>query len=316
MTRKPFVIIISVFLGIIFFLLLFTYQVRQQEVVVVTRFGKAVRQETEPGLKWRLPWGIEMVHRLDQRVQNFEDRPSEGLTADSYNLVSSVYVGWKITDPKVFFPRFAGYAEPISAAEKELERIVSHHQLGVIGKHPLSDLVSAADNGTNFLAVEKQILSAVQNELQSQSYGLNVEFLGIRKLQIPESVTQTVFDQMTSERKLLAGRAEAEGEADAQKIRSGADRRAAETLAMADSEATRIKGDADAEAAKYLSVFEQNTVLANLLFDINALEGTLKERSTLIFDPNTPPFNLFRGGPAVAGATNRVKQSQIPRTSK
>src|SRR5207237_5074130 len=118
-------------------------------------------------------------------------------------------------------------------------------------------------------------------------------------------------DRMASERNPLAGRAEAEGEANAQKIRSGADRRAAETLAMADSEATRIKGDADAEAAKYLSVFEQNTVLANLLFDINALEGTLKERSTLIFDPNTPPFNLFRGGPAVAGATNRVKQSQI-----
>jgi membrane protease subunit HflC len=297
MKRKPFVISISIFLGLIFFFLLFTFQVRKQEAVVVTRFGKPDRKITEPGLQFRLPWGIEMVHRFDQRVQNFEDRLTEGLTRDSYNLLTSVYVGWKITDPTAFFPRFAGNPDPVAEAEKVLERILTHQKAAVVGKHPLSDFVSATDNGTNFIAVEREILTAVQNDVRSQNYGLDIQFLGIKKLQLPESVTQTVFDRMTSERKLLADKSQADGEAQAQIIRSEADRRAAEILANAEGQATQIRGRGEAQAAKSLAVFQQNPELANFIFRLNALEGTLKDRSTLVFDPTTPPFDLFRGVP-------------------
>ena len=100
MKRTPLTLIIGIVLIVIFAFLLFSFQVRQSEVVVVTRFGNPVRTITEPGLKGRLPWGIEMVHRFDQRVQNFEDKFTEGQTRDSFNLLASVYVGWKITDPE------------------------------------------------------------------------------------------------------------------------------------------------------------------------------------------------------------------------
>ena len=49
---------------------------------------------------------------------------------------------------------------------------------------------------------------------------------------------------MTSERKVLADQFQYEGEAEAQKIRSEAERKAAEMLANAEGEATRIKGKA------------------------------------------------------------------------
>jgi hypothetical protein len=50
-----------------------------------------------------------------------------------------------------------------------------------------------------------------------------------------------------------------------------------------------------AEAAKSLTVFRQNPELANFIFRLDALEASLKDHSTLIFDQNTPPFDLFRG---------------------
>ena len=56
---------------------------------------------------------------------------------------------------------------------------------------------------------------------------------------------------------------------------------------------SRAKGEA--EAAKSLAVFQQNPELASFIFRLTALEGSLKERSTLIFDQHTPPFDLFRG---------------------
>src|SRR5260370_27496591 len=116
MKRSPLTLIIGVLLLLIFGLLLFTFQVRQSEVVVVTTFGQPTRTIAEPGLYFRLPWGIQMLHRFDQRVQNFEDKLTEGLTHDSFNLLTSVYVGWKITNALAFYPKFAGSAEPIAEA--------------------------------------------------------------------------------------------------------------------------------------------------------------------------------------------------------
>ncbi|HWH70827.1 MAG TPA: hypothetical protein VNT26_15670, partial [Candidatus Sulfotelmatobacter sp.] len=120
-------------------------------------------------------------------------------------------------------------------------------------------------------------------------------FLGIKKLGLPENVTQSVFERMTSERQVLISKSQYEGEAEAQKIRSEADRKAAELLANAEGQATQIRGKGEAEAAKSLAVFKENPELANFIFRLNALEGSLKDRSVLIFDQHTPPFDLFRG---------------------
>jgi len=293
MKRTPLTLIIGVVLLIIFAFLLFSFQVRQSEVVVVTRFGNTTRTLTKPGLYPRLPWGIEMLHRFDQRVQNFEDKFTEGLTQNGFNLLTSVYVGWKITDAQAFFPKFAGSAEPIHAAESVLQGLLSNAKMAVVGKHPLSDFVSANPEANKFLAIENEMLAALQSQVRVNNYGLEIEFLGIKKLGLPESVTQSVFDQMTSERKVLADKLQSEGETEAQNIRSDAERRAAELLANAEGQATQIRGKAEAEAAKSLSVFQQNPELANFIFRLYALEASLKERSTLIFDGRTPPFDLF-----------------------
>ena len=121
MKRNTLTLIVGIFLLLIVGLLMFVFQVRKSEVVVVTTFGKPTGEYTKPGAHFRLPWGIQMVHRFDQRIQNFEDQVTEGLTSDSFNLLTSVYVGWKITQPTAFFPKFAGTSEPIAEAERVLE---------------------------------------------------------------------------------------------------------------------------------------------------------------------------------------------------
>lgn len=295
MNRKPTTIVIGLLLIIVFALMLFVFQVRQTEVVVVTTFGKPDREITEPGAYFKMPWPIQKVHRFDRRVQNFEDKFTEGLTSDNFNLLTSVYVGWRITDAKAFFPKFAGTSKPIMEAERVLERLLGNAKSAVVGRHTLSDFLSTEGTANKFSEIENQILMAVQAAVQTNSYGLQIEFLGIKKLGLPESVTQSVFERMTSERQVLISESQFKGEAEAQKIRSDADRRAAEMLATAEGQATQIRGKGEAEAAKSLAVFQQNPELANFIFRLNALEGALKNRSVLIFDQNTPPFDLFQG---------------------
>jgi regulator of protease activity HflC (stomatin/prohibitin superfamily) len=66
-------------------------------------------------------------------------------------------------------------------------------------------------------------------------------------------------------------------------------------LSAAQGEALRIQGQGEAEASKYLNAFQQNPQLASFLFRLDALQDSMKEKSTLIFDQNTEPFTLFQG---------------------
>ena len=273
-------------------LMLFVFQVRQSEVGVVTTFDKVTRAVGPgPHLKW--PWPIQKVYRIDERIQNFEDKYTEDLTSDNNNLLTMVYVGWSITNATEFFPKFREGS--MDAAQRMLETILGSSKGSIVGQHPLSDFVNPDPRELKFDEIERQIRELAQSRLVTNNCGIKIDFLGIKKLGLPQSVTETVFGRMTSERNVLSSRSQYEGEAEASKIRSAADRQAAETLAEAQAEATRIRGEGEAEAAKILPTFQKNPQLADFILRIDALNQALKERSTLIFDERTPPFDLFRG---------------------
>ena len=137
------------------------------------------------------------------------------------------------------------------------------------------------------------------------SNGIDIKFLGIKQLKLPESVTQKVFDRMIAERTSEIDKLKSQGEAQAIGIKSAADLERDKILATAEAEATAIKGQADAAAAKSYAVFEQNPDLAIFLRDLRALEQVTKDRTTLILDERTRPFNLM----------TRPAASQLPAAS-
>ncbi len=295
MKRNLLTLVIGAVLIVIFALLLFVFQVRKSEVAVVTTFGKPTRPIVEPGPYFKWPWPIQKVYKFDQRIQTFEDKFTEDFTADNNNLLTMVYVGWRITEPNTFYQKFRRGS--VALAENQLEGMLRSAKSGTVGRHPLFDFVNPDEKELKFDAIEVEIKDIVQSQLQTNNCGVQIEFLGIKKLGLPDSVTQSVFDRMTKERELLSSKLQNEGEADAQNIRSTANRKAAELLASAEGQATRIRGLGEAAAAEFLPVFQQNPQLANFLLRLDALEQSLKERSTLILDQRTPPFDLFQGFP-------------------
>ena len=189
MKRNLLTVIIGLVLIVIFALLLFVFQVRQSEIAVVTTFGKPTRMaEPGPHLKW--PWPIQKVYTFDQRIQNFSDKFSQTLTADNNNLIVTIYIGWKISDAKAFFPKFAGGS--VSAAQQQLEGMLRSAKNAVIGKHTLSEFVNADPKELQFNAIEKEIEQAVQAQLQTNSYGIDLEFLGFKKIELEPGEKKTV----------------------------------------------------------------------------------------------------------------------------
>jgi modulator of FtsH protease HflC len=287
--------IVGAVLVIILALLVFSFQVRQSEVVLVTTFGKpSAKPITEPGLYFKWPWPIQRVNRFDNRVQNFEDKFNETLTADNNNLILTVYAGWKISDASLFYPKFVG---SVPAAQNALDSMLRNAKNSVVGQHKISDFVNPDSSQLKFDQMEKEILDNVQDRLSKNDYGIELEFVGFKKIELPASVTQSVFDRMKNERQVLINSEESDGARDAAIIKSTADRQAAETIADANATAVHIQGEGEAAAAEVLPVFEKNPALANYLLRIDALKQSLNQQTTLMFDERTPPFDLFTSIP-------------------
>jgi membrane protease subunit HflC len=299
MKRNPITLVTGGALLVIFAFMLFTFQVRETEVAVVTTFGKYSRTMADPGFHLRLPWPIQKVHEFDRRLQTFESKFDQSITSDSINLLAKIYVGWRIDDARVFLERFNG---SIASAEQTLGPIVLNAKSEVIGLHAFGDLISTnASELRSFENIEQEMLERVQTRAR-QDYGVTVEFLGIKQLGLPQSNTSTVFQRMRAERQRLVRQYQAEGDREAAIIRARADGQASEILANAEREAIRIRGEAEQTAQEYYRVFEQNPELAVFLFQLKALEESLKERTHLILDQQTPPFNLLNEAAAESSA--------------
>ena len=62
------------------------------------------------------------------------------------------------------------------------------------------------------------MLNEVQRRVNDLHYGVEIKFIQIQKIGLPESVTQTVFDRMTSERNYYITNVQSQGELAASKI--------------------------------------------------------------------------------------------------
>ena len=300
MRRKALNITVGILLVIIFGLWLFVFKVRRSEVALVTTFGDPTRPITNAGpyLKW--PWPVQRVYTFDQRIQNFEDKLREVPTADKKLLIATVYVGWQITDPKQFYQGFANrlVSDPesasIAAAQKILEGLVSAGVASTIGDSQFSDFISTDASQFRLDAIESNMLAAVEAKVKAGNYGIEIRYLGIKKLELPESSSQEVFKAMQSDRAILVSQIQRSGDTAAANIRTEANSYSAKLVADAEAEAKTIRGQAEAQVAQYYTNFEQNPPLAEFILKLDALKTSLSKNATLVLDGHTQPFDLLQ----------------------
>ncbi|MBI1176555.1 hypothetical protein GC207_03865 [bacterium] len=290
MKKNKLGMIIGFLLIVIFGVMLFLYQVRVTEVAVKTRFGKVVEEIKEPGVRFKLPWPIERVQTFDKRVQNFEDVLDETLTQDGRNLLLQVYLGWSVEEPATFRNRVKEGS--ISEAERNLLSIVRSAKMEQVGHHPFSDFINTDEKKLKFAQIEKEILDIVGPQALN-TYGIKIHFLGIKRMNLPSNITQKVFDRMSAERQRLVALYTSEGVSESNKVVTAANRIRDEQIAGAEAEAKRIRGQADAAAAASYEVFNQEPDFAKFLLKLDAAEKALGNRSTLILDTRTPPFDVL-----------------------
>jgi len=174
----------------------------------------------------------------------------------------------------------------------------------------LTDLINIDPTKVKIQAIEKEILDGIQG-IAMDKYGINVTNVGFKHLGFPELVTTKVFDRMKAERDRKSEKYRAEGKRDAQKIKSEADLQASAKLVQAEAEAKRIRAEGDRSAAEYYAVFGKNPELAAFLRKLESLRQTITEKTTLILDTRTPPYDLL-----LPGATDLGKKTPAPTSAE
>jgi modulator of FtsH protease HflC len=279
---------------------MFLYQVRYDQVAVRTTFDKADggSVQTQPGLKFRLPWPIHKVTHYSKRLQLLEDTVEELQTADGKSVIVKTYLTWRIENPLEFYVTLKDPAEAQRQLSSRLREI-----RGLISRYRLDQLVNLDRSAIKLAEIEDEARRTLAESLAQSGYGLEVESVGIYKIVLPESTTQKVFETMITTRERLSENALQEGQAQASAIRSEAESARERILAFAERRAQTIRSKGDREAAKEYESFAANEDFAVFLRKVEALKKMLDHNTTFVLSADSLGIlDWFNRDPSQAGA--------------
>ncbi len=322
--KNRFPVLIGVLIGLGLLAYMFMFQVRYDQVAVLTTFDKAatpVYDEAggvvergslryEPGLYWKLPWPIQKVQHYETRLRLHEHRLEQVSTADGKSVAVRVFLVWRIEDPLAFFVKL----ENAESATKKLTPLLSEELSGTIGRYRMEHIVNASPAEVRLEDIEAEALMNLQARLAKLGYGIRAKQVGIRRVVLPEESTAKVFETMRKTRERLASSAKSSGTAQAATVISEAEAAQKRILAFAERRAQAIRAQGDKEAARYYAAFREDEALAIFLRRLETLKLILPHNATFVLDSGQLSIDqLFDdlelpGAPTGGGGTDKSGQ--------
>jgi modulator of FtsH protease HflC len=288
MTRKT-ILLVAFFAGVVL-AWLSLYTVSETEFALITQFGRPVRTITQAGLHAK--WFFQSALRFDKRLRIYNPAPSEFLTRDKKNLVIENYVAWRIKDPG----RFVQSVGDVPSAEMRLHDIIWSGLSAAFGNEDLDSLVSTEREKLQSTEILDAITASSDRAALLQ-YGLSIEDVRIKRLNLPEQNKQNVFARMRAERGRIAMQYRAEGEEQALSIRANADRQKEEILSTAYRESETIRGKGDAEATRiYGDAYSKNPQFYKLTRTLESYKKILDDKTTIILSSDSDLLKILTKG--------------------
>ena len=263
-----------------------TFTVDQREFALVFRLGEIVSVKKEPGLYFKTPI-VENVKFFDKRILTYEsDQPDRFITSEKKNVLVDSYIKWKIMDPSKYYVSVNGDERQ---AERRITQTVNDGLRAEFGKRTIQEVVSGQ---------RSEIMGILQERADSESRLIGVEILDVRlrRVDLPEEVSQSVYQRMNAERKSVANELRSQGFADSEKIRAVAEKERDIIITEAYKDAQKIKGEGDATAAKiYADAFSKNQDFYDFFRSLEAYRKSFKGKDDiLVLDPNSDFFKFLK----------------------
>lgn len=167
-----------------------TYQIREQEQVVLTTLGKA-QAVTEPGLHFKIPF-IQNIQKVNTTIQGlsigYDETTNETITSEAvmitsdYNFIDvDFFIEYKVSDPVK-----AVYAssEPI----KILKNLAQSSIRNVIGSYDVDSVLTTGKN-----EIQASIREVLSKQLEKHDIGLTLVNVTIQDSEPPTAEIMEAF---------------------------------------------------------------------------------------------------------------------------
>jgi len=262
------------------------FTVRETELAVKFRFGEIVRDDYAPGIHFLTPF-VNNVRKFDKRILT-EDYPAEQfLTSEGKILKINFFVKWRISDVGRYYTSTAGGSEDV--ANRRLGEIVKDGIKSVIARRTIQQVVAA--ERSEFLGEVLKIAGANVGNL-----GIALVDVRVKSIELPEEVSESVFNRMRQDFARQAAQLRAEGSAVSERTRAEADRQRTEILAEAYRQAEITKGEGDEAAADiYAKAYGKNADFYDFYRGMQAYKKSLgKQGDMLVLAPDGEFFKYLK----------------------
>ena len=262
------------------------YVLEPNESALVKQFGRVVSEQSSPGVYFKAPF-IQTVTYTNMAEHLYDLEASDVITSDKKTMIADCYAIWRVTDPLKFYQSLASSAK---TAESRIDVAVYNSMKNVISSTPQTEVINGKDGSLNATILE--------NVNGIDSYGIDVNDVEVKLLDLPEDNKQSVYDRMISERNVISARYTAEGQQQAKEITNDVESTVRVMLSDANTRAAELEAEGDAEYYQILAEAYNSSEDARSFYEfiigLNALKNSLVEGGTIVIDENNPLYSVIQ----------------------
>ena len=301
---------------------------------VIKTMGKISRVTTEPGLTFKVPI-IQSETRISKARQLYDIAPTEIYTSDKKKMEVDAYIIWKVTDPikftqtlnasrtsaegKISAMVYGALKATVSSTTQEeliasrdaaldkteeegltdvdVQDITSEDLQDGDNQNKTDDGMTVIDENTRVISLSNKIIEQLQKDYNPEQYGIEIQMVKIKKLDLPDENKDAVYNRMITERKNIAAAYKAQGESEAQKIRNTTDKETAVMISEAEAKADQLEAEGEAEYMRILSDAYNDSDKAEYYLFVRQLDAAKKSlgngNTTLFLDSDSPLASVF-----------------------
>ena len=306
------------------------YRVQSEELGVVLRFGKYVR-DAQPGLNYHLPYPIEtvllpkalrvstisigmtLIDDPARRGRTMRDVPEESLmlTGDENIVDVDFTVLWRIKPKGV-----ADYLFNIQNPEGTVKAVAESAMREVVGKSNIQPILTGARTTT-----ELSVQELMQKTLDNYGSGILVQQVQMQKVDPPAQVIDSFRDVQAARADLE--RLQNEAQTYANRVVPDAKGRAAQILQVAEGYKQQAVAEAKGQSARFLKVYDEYKKAPDVTRQriyLETMERILGGSEKLVYDGGgsassqgvVPYLPLERADAAASGAAAPPASNSSP----
>jgi len=277
MSNRNLAIILALF-GVVFIAFNTLFVVKETERAVMLKFGRVVEADLAPGLHMKIPF-VNSVSKFDARLLTLDAQPQRFLTVEKKAVIVDSYAKWRISDVAKFYTATNG--EELRAQSLLAQRINTGLR-NEFGERTMHEVISG-ERDQLMVDLVKSL-----DQLTESEFGIELVDVRVKRIDLPEQVSQSVFNRMTSEREREAREHRSKGKELAEGIRAAADRDKVVIESDAYRDAELIRGEGDALAAGiYAKAYNQDAEFYSFMRSLQAYRESFANKGDIMLSSPT-----------------------------